>query len=439
MSQAKYLITVVFLFVPLVPVQAQTADEIVNKHVAATGGIEKWRSLQTLTIISRSEHFSFNRYWKRPNRIRVDVSIEQPAPGVDIRAFEGTTGWRVNPLEGSDEPRSMSEREIADLQEENDWLKELIDYKAKGRKVELAGKELIDGNPAYKLKLTKSGGVIIHIFLHAKTFLEVKRVSLVKTPWGADLEQVITIGDYRLVGGLMLPHRVGEAIREYEVNKPIDEAIFKLPHQQTKEQSAGKESEKKAGDLTGQVADPERRAQLLKANPEADVNKDGTLSLEEAWAFLKKDQARQQLLAVGSRAPEWTLKDAKGKSHKLSDYRGKVVVMDFWAVWCIPCHRVMPELQKLHNDLAKRGVQVLGISTGEHEGDPVRLMKDRGYSYELLLNGETIAQAYRVVGLPTIYVIGVDGLIIQAGFGANEIAAQRRRTFIEDYLTQQGR
>src|SRR5437763_11559292 len=182
-----------------------------------------------------------------------------------------------------------------------------------------------------------------------------------------------------------------------------------MPQKKAERQNADKGSEKRADDLTEQVRDPERRAQLLKAHPEADSNKDGTLTLEEAWAFAKKDRAAQRLLPVGSLAPDWTLKDVKGQPHKLSDYRGKVVVMDFWAVWCIPCHRLMPGMQKLHDDLSNRGVVVFGISTDEHGGDPAQLMKDRGYTYGLLLNGESIAEAYQVVGLPTVYVIGVDG------------------------------
>jgi peroxiredoxin len=435
----RILKTVIFIcFVSISQGKAQTIDEILSKHTAATGGLEKWKSLQSFVIISRSESFSFNHYWKKPNRIRVDVPIGPPIESVDVRAFDGVTGWRINPLEGSEEPRTMSAREIGDLQEESDWLRELIDYKNKGHRVELAGKESVEGNLAYKLKLVKSSGVALLIFINSKTFLEVKRTRQVRTPWGADVEQIIQVGDYRSVGGLMLPHRVGDALREYEVNQPIDDAVFKMP-QKNQEQNLGKKNEGRVDDLAKQFGDPKKRAQFLQTNPESDLNKDGTLTLEEAWAYSKKDKVARLLLPVGSVAPDWTLKDAKGQLRKLSDYRGKVLVMDFWAVWCIPCHRAMPGLQRLHKDLSKRGVIILGISTGEHGGDPVQVMEDRGYTYELLLNGEAIAENYRVVGLPTIYVIGPDGRIIHAGFGANPIAEEGRRTFIENFLTQWGK
>ncbi len=440
MFQRVFMAAFVLLGIFIAPGQAQTVDEIVDKYVAATGGVEKWKSLESLAVVSRSAAWSFDLYWKKPNRIRKEVAVSFTEPqGLDIRSFDGTTGWRLSPMEGSDKARLMSGAEILELLEEGDAFKELIDYKAKGYRAELVGKDSVDGNPAFKLKLTKPSGAVVHIFLDAKTFLEVKEVVHGRSPDGQDHDIASAIGDYRPVGGLLLPHRVGNAVLEYHVNVPMDESGFKMPGKNDEDQSQASGTEKKESDLIERVSTPERRAELLKANPEADVNKDGTLTLEEAWAFLKKVQAARKLLPVGAVAPDWTLKDSRDRPHRLSDYLGNVVVMDFWAVWCIPCHRAMPALQKLHNDLSRRGVAVLGISTNERGVDPVQLMKDRGYTYELLLNGETISKAYSVAGMPTIYVIGVDGRIIHSGFGANEIAEQRRRTLIEGYLTEHGK
>jgi peroxiredoxin len=341
-------------------------------------------------------------------------------------------------MEGSDIARLMSDPETLDLLEMGDAFRELIDYKAKGHRVELAGQEPVDGKPAFKLKLTKPSGAVVHIFLDAKTFLELKRVVRARSPEGQDREIVTALSDYRLVGGLMLPHRAGNAVREYRVNAPMDESGFSMPGKTSPEEESPSTTELAGDELLALAGDPEKRAQLLKENPEADVKKDGALTLEEAWAFLKKNKVGQQLLKVGTAAPEWALKDPQAKLHKLSDYRGKVVVMDFWAVWCIPCHRAMPWLQEMHRDFSRRGVVVIGISTNERGGNPAQLMKDRGYTYQLLLNGETISAAYRVVGMPTIYIIGVDGTIIYSGYGANTIAEQRRKALVEEYLKRQG-
>jgi thiol-disulfide isomerase/thioredoxin len=125
------------------------------------------------------------------------------------------------------------------------------------------------------------------------------------------------------------------------------------------------------------------------------------------------------LLDIGDAAPDWKLSDPNGKVHSLSDYRGKVVVLDFWATWCGPCIRAMPGLQSLHERYNARGVAVFGVNTWE-ESNPVEFMKRSEYTYGLLLKGEEVARAYRVGSLPTLYVIGVDGTVIHRVRGIDD-------------------
>ena len=125
-----------------------------------------------------------------------------------------------------------------------------------------------------------------------------------------------------------------------------------------------------------------------------------------------------KLLKVGETAPDWQLISAEGQAHSLSSYRGRVVVMDFWATWCIPCATVMPHMQKLHQKFADKGVVVFGVNSWEN-GDAVALMTKKGYSYGLLLNGERIAEAYKVTTLPVVYIVGLDGKIIYCHGGEN--------------------
>ena len=122
------------------------------------------------------------------------------------------------------------------------------------------------------------------------------------------------------------------------------------------------------------------------------------------------------LLAVGDPAPEWKLNDPQGKTHALSDYRGRVVVLDFWATWCGPCARIMPRLEKLQKKYGERGLVVIGLSSFD-TGDPVALMKKRGLTYTLLLKGEELAEGYRVTSLPVVYVIGADGRVAYSHAG----------------------
>lgn len=438
MFQRVSLAALVLVVVFIAPAQAQTVDEIVNKYVAATGGVEKWESIESIVISSRHKSFSFDIYWKKPNHARAETSTSIPGMGLDIRAFDGTTGWTINPMEGSQAPRRMSEKETLNLlQSANGW-RYLIDYKANGYRLELVGKESIEGNPAYKVKMTQPNGEIVNVFFDAKTFLEIRRARHVRSPWGEEMDIVTAIGDYRPVGGLLLPHNVGGSVYEYKVNVPMDENGFRMPGKNNSDQNQSGETTKNDSKLFDRMRTPAQRAALLQANPAADINGDGTLSLEEASVLLSKEEYAKKLLPVGTIAPEWTLKDSRGETHTLSEYRGRVIVMDFWAVWCAPCHIAMPWLQKVHNDLSKRGVVVFGISTDERGGDPIQLMKDRSYTYELLLNGEAISKSYGVVGMPTFYMVGVDGRIIYSGSGVDSTLEQRRRALLEGYLTQQG-
>jgi peroxiredoxin len=147
------------------------------------------------------------------------------------------------------------------------------------------------------------------------------------------------------------------------------------------------------------------------------------------------------LLPVGSQAPDWTLKTPEGKSVSLSQLRGKVVVLDFWATWCRPCIQAMPSLQRLHEKFKDKPVAVIGVNVGEKSptADPVAFMKRRGLTYGLLLNGGEVSQAYRVSGIPTFYVIGPDGKVIHAAAGLNPAGGEKElEKIIEGLLEKKG-
>ena len=150
-----------------------------------------------------------------------------------------------------------------------------------------------------------------------------------------------------------------------------------------------------------------------------------------------KRPERPKLLAVGTQAPDWSLSTPGGSSVSLSRLRGKVVVLDFWATWCGPCIKAMPDVQKLHEKYKGKKVAVLGVNTGERDGDPAAFMKDNNYTYGLLLKGDDVAKAYKVSSIPTFYVIGKDGKIAFNAVGFSPGTAEKIEKVIDEELKKQ--
>ncbi len=112
-------------------------------------------------------------------------------------------------------------------------------------------------------------------------------------------------------------------------------------------------------------------------------------------------------------APDFALKDADGKTVRLSDYRGKVVLLDFWATWCGPCKIEIPwfmDFQRKHKD---RGFEVLGIAMDDEGWDAVRPFINRlGVNYRVVLGNEDVSASYGgVEALPTTFLIDRQGRI----------------------------
>ncbi|MEK6805050.1 MAG: TlpA disulfide reductase family protein [Pseudomonadota bacterium] len=134
-------------------------------------------------------------------------------------------------------------------------------------------------------------------------------------------------------------------------------------------------------------------------------------------------------LAPGARAPEIAgqLMDG-GKTLKLSGLRGKVVYLDFWASWCPPCRVVLPDLAKMHDELAPRGFVVLGVNLDQNTGQALRLMQKAGVKYPNLhgLN-EKMLSAWKMSAMPAAYIIDRRGIVraVHEGFRPSEFAAMR--------------
>lgn len=139
---------------------------------------------------------------------------------------------------------------------------------------------------------------------------------------------------------------------------------------------------------------------------------------------------RKPALAVGTAAPEWTILEwTDGKDRKLSDFRGKVVVLDFWGVWCGPCIHAIPAMKELHDRYQDRDVVFLGIHTAGTDMTVVkRLLKQQEWETVVgldagddIVTGETV-QRYAIQVYPSVVVVNRDGTV---GFNSGDVPKDR--------------
>lgn len=117
-------------------------------------------------------------------------------------------------------------------------------------------------------------------------------------------------------------------------------------------------------------------------------------------------------------APNFELKDLSGKTVRLSDFKGKVVLLDFWATYCIPCHESIPALQKMQDSWKAQGFEVIGLSIDAFAEAVPDFVKEKGIDYTIVLDpAQTTPRRFAVVGLPTAFLIDRDGMILRKWTG----------------------
>ncbi len=231
---------------------AQTADELIAKNIQAKGGMEKIKAIKTIRMSGRFEGgggftASVTQENQRPNLVRETFKLQGMTA---VQAFDGTSGWQIQPFGGKKDPELMGEDDTRDLLLDADFDGPLVDYKEKGSTVEYLGHDVVDGDDALRLKVTLKSGDIIYSYLDPDTFIEIRR-EVQQFIRGSVRDHVMGYGSYKPVNGVMYPFSISQGtksnpdsqvitVQKIEANVTIDPADFMLPPSlRTEEKKSG--------------------------------------------------------------------------------------------------------------------------------------------------------------------------------------------------------
>lgn len=218
--------------------QEMKLEDVLNAYFKASG-IEKMKDWTTYTAIGKTiaggMEFPFKMIKKRPNKIRIEAEVQGNKM---IQVFDGDKGWSVIPWSGSSAPKDMTPDEVKNMKDESEMEGALFNWKEKGHKAELAGKEDVEGSQAYKVKLTKANGNESIYFIDAESFILIKMSSKVKVQ-GNDAESETFMSDYKDVDGVMTSCSLSTkmkgqvisqvVIEKNEVNNVVNDSLWIKP------------------------------------------------------------------------------------------------------------------------------------------------------------------------------------------------------------------
>lgn len=212
---------------------AQSVDELIAKHVAARGGIEKIKGLKSMraegSIAIQGMDIPLKLYGVDKKAFKLELTIMD---GLNYQLITDTKGWSFFPIQGQTEPTELSADDLKSAQNQLDLAGPLIDYKEKNIKVEYGGKKTVDGKECSVLKFTRPTGETGTFFLDDK-FLVFQKTETVKLN-GQSLEQTTTYQDYQktadgyVYAASWTAANGGQiAISKFEANPKIEDSIFK--------------------------------------------------------------------------------------------------------------------------------------------------------------------------------------------------------------------
>jgi hypothetical protein len=232
MKALRNLLTTLFVAGGLLA-QAQTADEIVAKHITAIGGADSWKKVNSMyqegSVTVQGTDVAIAMTVLHNKGMRQNISL-MGMTGYQI--MTPTAGWNFMPFQGQQKPEAITADELKENADELDTQGELVDYKSKGHTVEYLGKDDVEGTEAYKLRITHKSGKVKTFYIDPASNYIIRTVSKQKAN-GQEVEMTTDLSDYKkLPEGIVVPMSVklpfGQMkVTKVEVNKPVDENLFK--------------------------------------------------------------------------------------------------------------------------------------------------------------------------------------------------------------------
>jgi len=230
------------LVVAAVTAGAQTADDIVAHYLKAIGGMDR---IQAVKSLRRTGKFigsgGFEAAIVQENKRDASVREEFLLQGMTgINAYDGKTGWKIEPWNGKKDPEALGEEEFKEIVEDADFDGPLVDYQRKGNKIEFAGMDKFEGTDTYKLKVATSHGDAYTFYLDTDYYMPIK-VDVKRIVRGEEREYEAVLGNYKLVNGWYLPYSIETNPKGHpqdkskyvydkiEANVAIDESRFTMP------------------------------------------------------------------------------------------------------------------------------------------------------------------------------------------------------------------
>jgi outer membrane lipoprotein-sorting protein len=278
MFRKTFPLFVTLSLLSILPLAAQaqtaslTAPQIVEKNIAARGGLQAWRGLQTMTWTGKMDagggdsaarsrrvalapsstnhpainppegkteqvKLPFTLYMKRGRKSRIELEFAGKKP---VQVYDGTNGWKYRPFLNREDVEPFTSDELKSEAQKSDLDGPLVDYAAKGTKVESAGVEKVEGHDCYKLKLTLKNGDVQYVWIDTQSFLDVKVSGTPRRMDGKMHNVYIYQRDFKTVQGLVLPQVLETAVDGYRdthkmvieslvINPKLDDSLFKKP------------------------------------------------------------------------------------------------------------------------------------------------------------------------------------------------------------------